>query len=69
MTQKDISISDVDDYIREQKKLGKKSIRWGANGKRCFRYLVKATYAGLNWHQPRKIFNGFKFMGVKHYSK
>ena len=53
MKQKDVTILNIDDYMREQKVKGIRTIRWS---KRC-------------WAILRLFTKGSVYMGIKHYQR
>ena len=76
-----ITTSNVDDFIREQKAKGVKAIHWNKENYEIFTCFLKAALTcGVGFdlyiflmdfceknhnHLPKK--EGFNFMGVKHY--
>jgi len=66
INRKDITEATIDDYIREQKKLGKKSIRWSTKEWKILKYLVAASSLEELGFKPFKIRHGGLFMGIKH---
>ena len=67
MKDKEINAINVDDYMRDRKRAGAKSVRWGKNGAVYFKGFVKALYDAECYKYPRTFFSGFLFMGLKHY--
>lgn len=70
MKDADITIANVDDFIRERKRNRARYIRWGKNGARYFKRFVRAVCApdeyGIGFKVPKNL-NGITFMGIKHY--
>ena len=69
MNDKDITAINVDDFIREKKLKNAKYIRWGKNGQKYFKNFVKSLYDFEHYRYPKTFFNGFTFMGIKHYKR
>lgn len=69
--QKDITAINVDDYIREQKKSGKKFIIWDKKKVLIFRKFARATFHDplFNWRMPHSFPDKALFMGIKHFCK
>ena len=67
--QSKITAANVDDYIRKQKRAGKKVLYWEDMAGAYFKDFVCAVNAGNNLAPPNRFFGGFRFMGVKHYLK
>ena len=80
MNDKEINEMNVDDYIRQQKRKGKKSIRWGKNGWSKLRILFVAhspcihgwfclcSSSNTKW-MNKNFKSGMIYMGIKHYRK
>lgn len=65
---KEITQINIDDYIREMKKSGRKSIRWIPKDWKIFAYFVwSATCDVFSGQNGYKIKNGDQFAGLKHY--
>lgn len=65
MKQKDITMLNIDDYIREKARSGARKIIWGRNnGLKCFYRFVNA----LNKTTFKQL-HGIVFMGLRHYIK
>lgn len=65
LRQKDLSMLNIDDYIRQRVKSGAKSIMWGNHGLKIIsKYLGCLT--GTASFRISEI-HGLRFLGVKHY--
>lgn len=63
LNQKDLSMSNIDDYIRQRVKSGAKSIIWGKNGLNVFNRYLASLVGEIH---PIKI-HGIQCFGIKHY--
>ncbi len=63
----EINILTIDDYIREQKAKGRKTITWNKKDVKVFRKFIRIT--NLDYRLPHDYPNGHMFMGIKHYKK
>lgn len=66
MTQNNITVLTLTDYIKEQKIKGKKSIRWGIKGKKVLREYLEALLSDYKYDFNGSL-GGFQFMGIKHF--
>lgn len=69
MKDKYITEINVDDYIREQKRKGKKIIYWGLNGRKMLRKFAKIIFHDSQYRLPHSFPNNDVFMGIRHQSK
>ena len=69
MKDKDITMFNVDDYIRERKRAGAKYIKWGTNGIKQFRRFARIIYHDISFRLPHSFPSGHVFMGIRHYKK
>ena len=59
MKDKDITVMNVDDFIREKRRAKAKFIRWGKNGAKCLLKFVKADNVDYE--------RGFLYLGIRHF--
>ena len=68
--QREINPINVDDYIRQHKRLGERVIVWTEKkAVRALRTFARCIYTDLGWRLPRTFPHKTLFMGVKHYVK
>lgn len=60
--QRNLSMVNIDDYIRQRKLFGAKSIIWGKHGLKIFYKFLKMSYK-----IPKNEIHGLRFLGLKHY--
>ena len=66
MSDSEITIYNVDDFIRERKQKGAKRIIWGKNGVRHLRKFARIIYHDNGFRLPHSFPSGDLFMGIKH---
>lgn len=67
MKQEEITEINVDDYIREQKELGKKKIIWtGKKEIKIFRRFARINYWDVHFRLPHSFPHKATFRGIKH---
>ena len=80
MKQQEINEINVDDYIRQEKRMGRKEIYWDKKGWKFLRNFLRANAPcvhgwfcfcseGVNEWTKRNFRSGVVYMGVKHFVK
>lgn len=67
MKQENITMINVDNYIRECKKQGKQVIYWDKKPVKYLRKFARIIYNDSGYHLPHSFPNGEMFAGIKHY--
>ena len=65
----EINEANIDDYVRELKRKGRKNITWSKKNWKIFKEFAFACSNTDLGYKPFKIKEGDRFMGVRHFIK